>query len=88
MLLLYLYSILGMYLFAEVKVQAPLHDNVNFQDFGTAFLALIRASTGEAWHDIMYGTTRSFSITFQCIESPTWEDYRDAGFEKVGCGFE
>ena len=29
-LLLYIYAILGIYLFADIKIASPLHDNVNF----------------------------------------------------------
>jgi hypothetical protein len=52
-LLLYLYSVLGISLFATVKLQNAITVHANFQNFGLAFLTLFRMSTGEAWNEIM-----------------------------------
>ncbi len=49
LLLLYLYSILGVYLFAEVKRNGLLTDNFNFENFGNAFLTLFTVATGDGW---------------------------------------
>jgi len=62
MLMLYLYSILGVYLFAEVKLTSPMDSNANFKTMSNAFLFLLRMSTGEGWHTIMWATTRQASI--------------------------
>jgi hypothetical protein len=52
-LLLYLFSVLGVFLFATIKLQASMNEHANFQNFGTAFLTLFRMSTGENWNAIM-----------------------------------
>jgi len=78
-LFLFLYSVLGVNLFASVKLEAPLHDNANFQTFWYAFLTLLRVSTGENWHEILNAVTRSNSLLFQCVENPTYEDYVENG---------
>ena len=75
LLLLYIYSVLGTFLFAEVMIDSPLHDNLNFKNFITSFLTLIRISTGEAWHEVMYACTRSYSLQHQCMENPVYADY-------------
>jgi len=63
-LLLYLYAILGIYLFAGIKLQDNLDVHANFQDFGTALLTLIRCMTGESWNLIMFDCAREFSLLF------------------------
>jgi hypothetical protein len=58
LLLLYIYSILGMFLFAGVKQNYPLDDNLNFKNIGYSMLTMIRVSTGENWHEIMHAVSR------------------------------
>ena len=53
-LLLYIYSILGVFLFAQVKWINSLGPYVNFTNIGVAALTLLRAATGENWHDVIY----------------------------------
>ena len=53
-LLLYMYSILGVFLFAEVKWTNQLGPYVNFTNIGVASLTLLRASTGENWQEVIY----------------------------------
>ncbi len=53
-LLLYMYSILGVVLFADVKWTNSLGPYVNFQNIGVASLTLLRIATGENWHDVIY----------------------------------
>jgi Ion transport protein len=57
-LFLYIYSVLGVFVFAEVKLQSYLDIHANFQSFGLAFLTLLRCSTGEAWDSIMMDMVR------------------------------
>jgi hypothetical protein len=63
-LFLYIFSILGVFLFSEVKLQNWLDEHANFQSFGTAFLTLLRCSTGEAWNSIMVDTMRHNQLLF------------------------
>lgn len=53
-LLLYIYSVLGVNLFANVKLSGNLDRNANFMNLGSAFLTLIRSATGENWHEVMW----------------------------------
>jgi hypothetical protein len=66
LLLIYIFTITGVNLFSTVKVSEPLGELVNFQSFGYGFLLLFRASTGEGWHEIMYGLMRQPSAYFEC----------------------
>jgi len=56
MLFIYIYTILGVQLFAKVKLQGTLNVYSNFQEFWKAFMMLVRVSTGEGWSDLMFST--------------------------------
>ena len=58
LLFLYIYSILGVYLFSTIKLQDDLSVHANFQTFGNAFMTMVRSSTGEAWNSIMLDAAR------------------------------
>ena len=85
-LLLYIYSILGMFLFAEVKQNYPLDDNLSFRNIGYSLLTMIRVSTGENWHEIMHAVSRSYHPMYQCKESPSYQDLIDNQMRPNGCG--
>ena len=53
MLFLFLFSVLGVSLFAEVKLQETMDRHANFEHFGFAILTLLRVATGENWIGIM-----------------------------------
>ena len=83
-LFLFMFVILGMNLFATVKLQTNLNHNVNFQTFGKAFLSLFITCTGENWPLVMADLARERSISFQCLESQSFEDIKRDGI--LGCG--
>ena len=70
-LIMYMFSVLGMVLFSEVKVNGPMTDT-HFQDISSAMLTMLRVSTGENWHELMFSLTRSNHPMYQCIEGPTY----------------
>lgn len=76
-LLFFIYSVMGVQLFAHVKFGFYLNRHANFRSFGTAMLTLVRASTGENWNGIMYEVGNMES----CSDSPAWNDA-----EPTGCG--
>jgi hypothetical protein len=87
LLLLFMFSILGIFLFSEIKLQSNLDDHANFQSFGIAFLTLLRCSTGESWDYIMQDTMRQRSILFQCSDEDfDYDTYAANGFKTQGCG--
>ena len=55
-ILLTLYSILGMKLFGHVAHGDFLDANANFCSFPVAMLTMLRCSTGESWNGIMHDT--------------------------------
>lgn len=74
-LMYFIYSIMGMQLFAKVKYGSYLSAQANFQSFESAMLTLIRSSTGENWNGIMYDCMR----TTDCVNDPE--------YSAVVCGF-
>ena len=66
-LFIYLYSVLGVFLFADVKYSQILNNHANFRDFPTAAMTLFRIVTGEGWHEIMFDCARQRSIFFECV---------------------
>lgn len=83
-LFLFLFAVLGVFLFSGVKLQSELDDHANFQDFGTALLTLFRVVTGENWQNIMFDCARQRNILFQCEDSQTYEEQQRDGIN--GCG--
>ena len=70
LLFLYIYAILGVFLFADVKLQTNLSVHANFQTFGVAFLTLLRCATGESWDYVMLDAARQESPAWQCDPAP------------------
>ena len=54
MLIYFVYAILGVFLFYDIKETANINDYFNFHSFHRAFLLVIRMSTGENWSLIMH----------------------------------
>ena len=54
LIVLTLYSVLGMHLFGGVAHGDYLDDNANFCSFSSAFLLMLRCATGESWNGIMH----------------------------------
>jgi hypothetical protein len=54
LLIFFIYSILGVFLFHEKTSGDIVDDYTNFKNFGQAMISLIRISTGEEWNVIMY----------------------------------
>jgi hypothetical protein len=74
-LLLVLYSILGVQLFAKVKFSDTLNIHGNFQDFPRAFTTLFRSMTGEAWNEIMHDLDKEekdFILGPRISDSKSW----------------
>lgn len=57
-LFFFIYSVLAMFLFANVKPNYPMTNNLNFEDIGSSMLTMIRVFTGEMWHEVMHAVSR------------------------------
>jgi len=54
LIVLFLFSVLGMQLFGSVKHGEFLNDDANFCYFGSAAMTMFRSATGESWNGIMH----------------------------------
>ena len=78
-ILLFMFTTVSVQLFALVDlkpidgIKRQLGEHTNFRDFATAFLTLFRCSSGEAWNNIMFETSWSHSILFQCRDEDSYE---------------
>lgn len=64
-LILFIFAILGTYLFKSVKGGDSLNNEyINFSNFAHSFLLVFRMSTGEDWHIIMYDCMNYNSYSF------------------------
>lgn len=86
LIIILIYAILGVNLFAEVKLNGSLDEFANFQTLGTAFLTLIRVMTGEEWPKIMEALSRKHSPQYQCIDNPSYQDFAENNNQAIGCG--
>lgn len=53
-LLIYVYAVLGVNVFSEIKRIPPIDDVQNFEGFGAAFLILIKVATGDGWSELLF----------------------------------
>ena len=58
-MLFFIYAVMGVQLFAYVKLGDALNDQANFQNFWGAMLMLMRSATGENWNGVMYELANS-----------------------------
>ncbi|CAD8122811.1 unnamed protein product [Paramecium sonneborni] len=65
-LVFFIFSILGVFLFQDIKTGEIINDVTNFQDFHHSFEILFQCSTGEDWHKVMFDTMRG-GQEYNCI---------------------
>jgi len=70
-----IFSILGVYLFADIMPNGELNEYTHFRSFTSSFITLIRIVTGEKWPLLMEALSQKASPYYQCMNNPTYEDY-------------
>ena len=83
-LIIYIYSVVAVNLFATTKLNPPMHELLNFQSPLTSFMSLIQIATGDGWNELMEALSLENSSQNKCLENPTYKDYIDNGAS--GCG--
>jgi len=58
-LIIYVYAIIGVNLFAEVKPSWPMHRFLGFTGFYKSYITLIRVLTGEGWQELMVALSKT-----------------------------
>lgn len=57
-LLIFIYSVLGIEFFPYIRRQDFINDDANFRDVWESFMTLFRVSTGEGWNFVMDDMSR------------------------------
>jgi hypothetical protein len=83
---MYIYSIVGMIYFGEVKRNNNMNTYINFENFTNAFITLFTVATADSWNYTMGSFTLSEEPWNQCKNDPSYKDYVDNGYETIGCG--
>ncbi|TNV88156.1 hypothetical protein FGO68_gene6076 [Halteria grandinella] len=86
LLILYIYSIIGMIYFGEVKRNGNMIDYIGFENFTSAFITLFTVATIDSWFQTTSAFTFGKSAWNHCVENPSYEDYVQNGYQTVGCG--
>ncbi|GMF29751.1 unnamed protein product [Phytophthora lilii] len=81
-LILFVYSTMGVHLFAKVALTSNIDAHANFQSFGRGFLFLLRAATGESWDHCMYDLASS---TPGCVSDPPYDPNMCGFNDTEGC---
>jgi hypothetical protein len=84
-LIIYIYAVIGISFFAEVKVKSPMNEKINFQSIGNALITLTTVATGDNWNNLMDAISRGKELHNDCVDNPTYADFMKEG-EAVGCG--
>jgi Ion transport protein len=85
-LFIYIYSIVGMMYFGEVKRTANMNDYINFETFTSAFITMFTVATGDSWNLTMEAFSKDASPNYDCIYDPNYTQYMDNGYRTIGCG--
>lgn len=84
-LILYMYSIVGMDIFSYLKPQKNINGyDMNFQSFAIAFFTLVRVASSETWYLIFADTARKMQPNFVCESVNTYAEYSEKGL--LDCG--
>jgi hypothetical protein len=75
LLIMYIYSIIGMIYFGEVKRNGYMGDYINFETFWNAFITLFSVATVDTWNYTMAAYTYQRSAWNDCLDSPSYENY-------------
>lgn len=54
LLILFMFAVLGVFMFSELSDGDVINAYKNFQNFGSSYLLLFAISTGEDWNRLMY----------------------------------
>lgn len=73
LLIILIYAILGVYLFADIKQTGAMTENAHFKTIQAAFITLVRVLTGEEWPKILEALSISErQIGIECIRFPSY----------------
>ena len=81
--IIFIFSTVGMSIFAKVKNNRVMNEFINFKNFPNAFNTLVKCMTGESWYDIMFAMSKKKTEDFYCIDDTEIIDSKN---EAIACG--
>jgi hypothetical protein len=72
LLIIFMYSVLGMILLGEVKRSGLMNAYMNFENFWNAFITLFTVTTGDSWNATQTSFVVWRSPNHDCIWNPTY----------------
>lgn len=72
LLLMTIFSIMAVQLFALTRWRGETYENVNFRSFPRAMLVLFRMTTGENWHHIIHDVGIEYPYCTPCNIPPSF----------------
>lgn len=82
---IYMYAILGMMIFGQMKRNGIMNSYINFENFTNSFTTLFTVTTADTWAQTMMAFTMTNSPINNCIDGATYENYLEYG-QTMGCG--
>ena len=74
LLFIFMYSILGMIVFGQVKRNDPMNSYINFENFYNSYMTLFVVATGDSWDKIMQAFAIENTPSTPCLDNPSYED--------------
>ena len=71
-LIMYMYSIVGMIYLGEVKRNGSMNDYINFENFTNSFITLFIVSTVDSWNFFMAAFSLDKAPNYDCIYNPSF----------------
>jgi len=84
--LIYIFAVIGVGLFAPVKWNGPLEARLNFSNIFEASLTLFETATNESWGGLIDALGIKNTHDYSCKVNASYEDYLAAGKKPVSCG--
>ena len=82
----YIFAVIGVTLFAEVKLEKDMEEHANYENLLNSLLTVYRIATGDNWAVIMHDMMRQKTQYHDCINYPTYEDIMANEGKTNGCG--
>jgi hypothetical protein len=84
-LLLFLFSVMGMHMFSKTHALGPHNESAHFRTFFRAFLTLFRCMTGEGWNEIMHALAKGDWYFGTVMGEPCIPDFKITaeGYEQL-----
>ena len=84
-LILYMYTIVGMDIFSYLKPQKTLNGyDMHFRSFSISFFTLVRVASSETWFLVFSDAARQMQPNFFCRSVNNYQDYVEYGLTDCG----